>query len=141
MLRTPRRELPVDLDLAGQNALDAPLESAPGRRAAIGVDESKVVRAGDISQELEDVDHRPVVEGDVPVVTWGAGRVVLGKPAVRILSSQSQVEPFEEGIAIAQARRSPETRGQEPKLAEGRTVVESPCDLRAIALVRVFSRC
>src|SRR5262249_44493515 len=67
VLGAPGGPFALHLDLAFEDALDAPTEGVFRLLAASGVHEAVALHRGDLTQKEHQADHRVVVEGDVAV--------------------------------------------------------------------------
>ena len=125
----------VDPDLAAEDAGDSRREGPIGGLAARAIDEPEAIGPRHVADELQEVDHRVVVECDIAGVPR-AGRVRLRPSAVRVLRGQQVVERPDEGVAASGPAGGDERPRQEPHLTDGRPVVEGAAEAGPVAPVR-----
>src|SRR4051794_15451397 len=95
MLGTPDGLLPVDDDLALEQAGNARIKRPRRRGTSRLTHEREVIRSGHLAEEIHEVDHRVVVERDVFRVALRRER--LRPTAVRILRGEDVIDSLQHG--------------------------------------------
>jgi hypothetical protein len=141
VLRTPRGEFAVLLDLSLQDAVDAALDGGGGFRATRGVHERvRRLSRGGVAEDNHDADHRPVVVGDAVVIISAEGKE-LGPAAVGILGGENVVQPAEKRFAVARVAGRRHHAGKKFHRQRGGVVVEAvraPASLRRNVIGRAW---
>jgi hypothetical protein len=127
MLRTPDGQLPVDLDLALQNALDSRAKTLFGRRPAGLINEREIDGVRHIAEEFKDVDHCPIIERDVALIAL-ARRIELGPASRGIPGAKDMIKTFLERVLVVLIPGGAVQPCEESQLAKSRSVVECPLE-------------
>ena len=139
MLRAPDGGLPVDDDLALQDAGDAAVEGLAAGFPDLGVDEAVACVSADFADEFQDAHHGAVIEGDAVVVAL-AEREELRPAAVRVLRLEHVGEAAVEGAAVGLGLRRVDHARHEAEFVDGALVVERRLELGPVARVRLAHR-
>ena len=122
-----------------EDARDAAIEGRLRPLAAFGVYDGELSRSGQIAEELQNIDHRAVVERNVARIAFARWKGL--RPAtVRILRLQNHVDGPEECGLVARFVRRLEGSHQEPCLTQCRPVVERAAQILGVARVALGRR-